>query len=113
MSPVAIILEKNTQLLLPCTGSIPISGSIGIREGDDLMDECGYCGGSLHSKTLPYYDLVWEEETYRFENVAALVCAACDEVFFEASVDQAMDKALEHLDKPKRFAQIPILELPV
>ena len=78
-----------------------------------ISTECGYCGGSLHSKTLPYYDLVWEEETYRFENVPALVCAACDEVFFEASVDQAMDKALEHLDKPKRFAQIPILELPV
>ena len=77
------------------------------------MDECGFCGGSLHPQTLPYHDLVWEEKTYRFENVPALVCAACDEVFFEASVDQAMDKVLMRMDKPKRFVQIPVLELPV
>ncbi len=77
------------------------------------MDECGFCGGSLNSKTLPYHDLIWKENTYRFENVPALVCAACGEVFFEASVDQAMDAVLVRMDKPKRFAQIPILELPV
>ena len=77
------------------------------------MDECTYCGGSLHPETLPYYDQPWCGKTYRFENVPALVCADCGEVFFEAVVSQAMDKVLTGTPKPKRFVQVPILELPL
>ena len=77
------------------------------------MDECGYCGGSLHPKSLPYYDQEWEGKTYRFENVPALICAACGGVFFEAAVDQAMDDVLIRMPEPKRFAKVPILDLPV
>ena len=76
------------------------------------MNECTYCGGSLHARTLTYYDVAWNEKTYRFENVPALVCAACEEVFLEASIDQAIDKALNEKAKPKRYEQIPVLELP-
>lgn len=77
------------------------------------MDECSLCGGSLHLQTLPYYDQHWKGETYRFENVPALVCVACGEVYFEASVSQAMDKELTSNPKPKRFVQVPVLTLPV
>ena len=77
------------------------------------MDECSFCGGSLHRKILPYYDQPWEGDTYRFENVPALVCAACGEVFFEAAVDQAMDDVLTCMPEPKKFARVPVLELPL
>ena len=77
------------------------------------MNECSFCGGSLHPKTLPHYDQEWEGETYRFEDVPALVCRACGEVFFEAAVDQAMDDVLVKQPQPKGFVQVPILELPL
>lgn len=77
------------------------------------MEQCCYCGGSLHPKILPYYDQLWGGETYRFENLPALVCAACGEIFFEAAVDQAMDRVLQGHLEPKRFAQVPVLELSV
>ena len=77
------------------------------------MDECIYCGGSLHPKTLPHYDYPWGAETYRFERVPALVCAACGEIFFEAPVSQAMNKMVSTNPTPKRFDQIPVLDLHV
>ncbi len=77
------------------------------------MDECTLCGGSLHPKTLPYYDQQWGEKTYRFENVPALVCAACSEVYFEAHVSQAMDTALTGDPQPERFDQVPVLALSI
>ena len=75
------------------------------------MDECSFCGGSLHPKTLPHYDYSWDKDTYRFERVPALVCAACGEVFFEAHVSQAMNKMVSGNPQPKRFDQIPVLDL--
>ena len=77
------------------------------------LDECAYCGGSLHPKTLSHYDYHWGEKTYRFEDVPALVCAACGEVFFEAKVSQAMNKTVSGNPEPKRFDQIPVLALPL
>ena len=77
------------------------------------MNHCSHCGGSLHAKTLLYYDQLWGDETYRFENVPALACAACGEVFFEAHVSQAMDGVLQSEPKPRRFAQLPVLDLPL
>ena len=67
------------------------------------MNQCSHCGGSLHAKTLPYHDQLWGDETYRFENVPALACAACGEVFFEAHVSQAMDRVLQSEPKPTRI----------
>ena len=75
------------------------------------LRKCCYCGGSVHPEVLPYYDQPWLDNTYRFEDVPALVCAACGEVFFEAAVSQAMDKVLTSNPQPKRFAQVPIVEL--
>ena len=77
------------------------------------MNQCSHCGGSVHAKTLPHYDQLWGDQTYRFENVPALVCAACGEVFFEAHVSQAMDRVLEGEPTPRRFAQLPVLDLPL
>jgi len=77
------------------------------------MDECGFCGGSLRAKTLPHYDYNWGDKTYRFENVPALVCAVCGEVFFEAPVSQAMNKVVSGNPEPKRFERVPVVELPL
>jgi len=80
---------------------------------EQQLGQCSYCGGSLHPKILSYYDQIWGDETYRFENVPALVCAACGEIFFTAEVDQAMDRALQGHPEPKRFVQVPVVELSV
>jgi len=79
-----------------------------------MKKPCSFCeGGALHSEILPHYDQLWGDETYRFENVPALVCNVCGEIYFEANVDQAMDKALAaaQASKPERYARVPLLDL--
>lgn len=75
------------------------------------IDECKYCGGSLHPKTVPYYDYQWQGKTYRFENLPALVCACCGEAYLEADTTQAMDKFLATNPKPKRFVEFAVFDL--
>ena len=75
------------------------------------MGKCSYCGGTLRSRVLPYFDQPWGEETCRFENVPGLVCVACGEVCFDSAVSQAMDRILEASPPPKRFDRIPVFEL--
>ena len=75
------------------------------------LEQCSFCSGSLHPWTLPHYDYPWGDQTYRFENVPALVCGTCGEVFFEATVSQAMNRTVSGNPQPKRFIQVPVLEL--
>ena len=77
------------------------------------LQTCIFCGGGVRPKNLSYHDEQWHGNTYRFENVPALVCSQCGEIYFEAAVSQAMDKALTGNPQPKSFAQIPIAELPL
>ena len=77
------------------------------------LDLCDFCGGSLHPRVLPFHDEHWHDKTYRFENVPALVCAACGETYFDAAISQAMDRMLTGNPQPKGFVQVPILELSV
>lgn len=77
------------------------------------LQTCSFCGGGIRPKTLPYHDEQWHGNTYRFENVPALVCAVCGEIYFEAAVSQAMDKVLTSNPKPKGFVQVPIVEFPL
>jgi YgiT-type zinc finger domain-containing protein len=74
-------------------------------------DLCDFCGGQLQAKTLRYYDYPWGDKTYRFENVPAHVCASCGEIYFDAAVSQAMNKAVASDSVPKRYDQVPVLEL--
>ena len=81
------------------------------------MKICSSCGSDkIHSKILPYFDQPWGEKSYRLENVPALVCDDCDEIYFEAAVDRAMDEALIAIEKaslePKRFDKVPVFEIP-
>ena len=79
------------------------------RSNDDL---CDFCGGRLRAKTLLHLDYPWGDETYRFDNVPAYVCAQCGEIHFDAAVSQAMNKAVADNPQPKRFDRVPVLELP-
>lgn len=89
------------------------SGLIHEPGENNHMKNCSFCGaGKLHPKTLSYVDQPWGAKTYRFENVSALVCDICGEVYFEAAVSQAMDKVLEDKPAPKRVDQVPVFELP-
>lgn len=74
-------------------------------------DLCDFCGGSLQPKILLYYDYPWGDKAYRFENVPAHVCASCGEIYFGAAVSQAMNKAVASGSVPKRYDQVPVLEL--
>ena len=81
------------------------------------MKTCTTCGsGKIRSKILPYFEQPWGEESYRLENIPALVCGECGEIYFEAKVGQAMDEALIAIEKsslePKRFDKVPVFEVP-
>ncbi len=76
-------------------------------------DRCNFCGGEVHPKTLRRFDYPWGEESYRFENVPAYVCDSCGEIYFDAAVSQAMNKAVINNTTPKRFDQVPVLDLVV
>ena len=81
------------------------------------MDKCGFCeDGALHKQTLPYHYEPWGDKTYRFEDVPAEICDVCGEIYFDADVSEAMDDALvsaEEAKKNRRFAKVPILDLPM
>jgi YgiT-type zinc finger domain-containing protein len=77
----------------------------------DNDDPCDFCGGQLHPQTLKRVDYPRGDETYRFENVPAYVCDSCGEIYFDAVVSQAMNRAVSSNPQPKRFDQVPVLEL--
>ncbi len=112
----AIIIGMADRLLLPFIGLIPkngLTGELGENKPmEQTLDECAFCGGSLHPKTLSHYDYNWGDKTYRFEGVPALVCAACGEAFFAAPVSQAMNQVVSGDPQPKRFEQLPVLSMP-
>ncbi|MDP6756523.1 MAG: type II toxin-antitoxin system MqsA family antitoxin, partial [Patescibacteria group bacterium] len=76
-----------------------------------IMDKCNFCGGELRTTTLQHFDYLWQNKTFRFENVPAHVCDACGEKYFDANISQAMNKAVINKEDPKRFDKIPVLDL--
>jgi YgiT-type zinc finger domain-containing protein len=63
---------------------------------------CARCGGSLERKTITHRQ-PWGDELYEFENVPALVCRQCGEVWLEAEVGQLIDKVIQQHPEPKRY----------
>jgi YgiT-type zinc finger domain-containing protein len=52
---------------------------------------CSRCGGTLEHKIITHQQH-WGDELYEFENVPALVCCQCGEVWLEAEVAQLILK---------------------
>ncbi len=53
----------------------------------------------------------WGGDLYEFENVPAMVCKQCDEVWLDAEVAQLMERIIEQPPKPTRFHQVPVFSL--
>jgi YgiT-type zinc finger domain-containing protein len=51
---------------------------------------CPQCGGSFEAQTITHQQ-PWGEELYEFENVPALVCVQCREVWLGAEVAQLIE----------------------
>ena len=71
---------------------------------------CAHCRGSLERQTVTHQQ-PWGEELYEFENVPALVCRQCGEVWLEAEVGQLIDKIIQHHPQPKKYRQAPVFSL--
>jgi YgiT-type zinc finger domain-containing protein len=71
---------------------------------------CGQCGGTLEKRIITH-EQHWGSELYEFENVPALVCRQCGEVWLEAEVGQLIDKIIQQHPQPKRYHQVPVFSL--
>jgi Zn-finger nucleic acid-binding protein len=50
-------------------------------------------------------------ELYEFENVPALFCALCGEVWLGAEVAQLIESVIKRHPQPKRYHQVPVFSL--
>lgn len=73
-------------------------------------NHCAQCGGTLEPKTITHQQ-PWGEELYEFENVPALVCRQCGEVWLNAEISQRIDEIIQHHPQPKRYHQVPVFSL--
>jgi YgiT-type zinc finger domain-containing protein len=71
---------------------------------------CARCGGTLERKNITHQQ-PWGTELYEFEDVPALVCRQCGEVFLEAEVGQLIDKIIKEHPQPKKYHQVPVFSL--
>jgi YgiT-type zinc finger domain-containing protein len=72
--------------------------------------KCTICGGTLERQSITHQQ-PWGSELYEFENVPALVCRQCGEVYLEAEVGQLIDKIIQQHPTPKRYHQVPVFSL--
>lgn len=71
---------------------------------------CALCCGGLESKIVTHQQ-PWGNELYEFENVPALVCRQCGEIWLGHKVTQAIDAIIERRPQPKRYHQVPVFSL--
>ncbi len=76
----------------------------------DQPTSCQQCGGRFEKKTITHQQ-TWGDELYEFENVPALVCAQCSEVWLTAEVAQLVESVIRSHPQPKRFHQVPAFSL--
>jgi YgiT-type zinc finger domain-containing protein len=72
--------------------------------------KCPECGGRFDKKLITHYQ-PWGEDIYRFENVPALVCVQCGEVFLEAEISQKIDEIISSKHTPIRYDKLPVFTL--
>ena len=72
---------------------------------------CPSCSGRFEERTVTHRQ-PWGEELYEFENVPALVCTQCGEVWLSADVGQLIEAVIKRHPQPKRYHQVPVFSLP-
>lgn len=75
-----------------------------------IPNHCDRCGGSLERQSITHQQ-PWGAEVYEFENVPALVCRQCGEVWLEAETAQLIESIIRHKPTPKRYHQVPVFSL--
>ena len=81
------------------------------KEGITMQPKtCAQCGGNLEPRNITHRQQ-WGEDLYEFENVPALVCVQCGEVWLEAEVGQLIDKIIQQRPEPKKYHDVPVFSL--
>lgn len=68
---------------------------------------CAACGGTWTRQSITHAQL-WGDRLYRFEDVPALVCSQCGEVWLGAEVSQWIDRMIQEQPAPARYEQVPV-----
>jgi len=71
---------------------------------------CAICGGAFAPKTVTHRQ-PWGDELFEFENVPALVCTQCGEVWLDGNVVGVIEQVIREKPTPKRFHQVPVFSL--
>ena len=71
---------------------------------------CARCGGSLEHRTINHQQ-PWGDDLFEFENVPALVCRQCGEIWLEAAVGQLIDAIIQQRPEPKKYHKVPVFSL--
>ena len=71
-------------------------------------DDCGICGGELSPTTITHEERRGDE-IYLFQNVPALVCKACGEIWIEEKTLQQIDRLLK-TGRPVRKVEAPVFD---
>ncbi|MBI3666619.1 MAG: type II toxin-antitoxin system MqsA family antitoxin [Acidobacteria bacterium] len=69
--------------------------------------KCAECGGTLAQRTITHTQ-AWGDQLYRFDQVPALVCTQCGQVWLPAEVSQLVDEIIQAPPKPKKFYRVPV-----
>jgi len=71
------------------------------------MMSCSFCDGELEER-LVQHEYRWEGKLFVFEGVPARVCRQCGEMYFDAQVVKAMERAVLQQLEPARILQVPL-----
>lgn len=79
-----------------------------MRKAQSKKDRCAICGKEVRPTTITH------EETrgtrfYLFQNVPALVCSGCGEIWIEESTLQQIDRLIE-TGTPTRKVETPVYD---
>ena len=74
-------------------------------------ERCANCCGILVLQKVNYEKKVGEKRVL-FEEVPALVCSSCDEIWIEGKVAEKMERIFQKGSKPVRWIKIPIWSFP-
>jgi YgiT-type zinc finger domain-containing protein len=71
---------------------------------------CVNCGGILIKQLVEYEKTVGSKKML-FEDVPALVCSCCDEIWIDGKVAEKMERIFKKNIKPKRYITLPVWSL--
>lgn len=70
-------------------------------------ERCANCGGILLFQKVEYDKKIGDKRIL-FEDVPALVCSSCEEVWIDGKVAEKMEKIFQKGNRPTRWIKIPI-----